>query len=220
MSKSRQANSLEPETDAQTRGEVTRARIIEAAHALFLHQGFHGTSLRQIADEAGIAVGGIYNHFDTKEDLFAGVLDTYHPYRAILPELEAAQGETVEAFVRDATGRARAHLEGAEARLVPLMMVELVEFQGRHLRKMVQTMLPTLLGFVQRFSERKGKLRAVPLPVVLRTLISLMVGYLLTSLILRDAKLSEAFRQHDDQWFDGMIDIYLHGILADREGAS
>ncbi len=42
-----------------SKGELTRASILEGAYQLFLQQGYHGTSMRQIAEEAGIALGGI-----------------------------------------------------------------------------------------------------------------------------------------------------------------
>ncbi len=52
------------------RGEQTRGEIIRAAHKLFVQQGYHGTSMRQIAKQAGIALGGLYNHFDSKQEVF------------------------------------------------------------------------------------------------------------------------------------------------------
>ena len=61
--------------------------------------------MRQIADEAGLALGGIYNHFGNKEDIFVGVLMERHPFLVVLPALQAAQGQTVEDLVRDAAGR-------------------------------------------------------------------------------------------------------------------
>ena len=46
-----------------TKGERTRTAIIDAAFDLFVRKGYHATSMRQIADEAGLAPGGLYNHF-------------------------------------------------------------------------------------------------------------------------------------------------------------
>src|SRR4030067_1160832 len=87
-----------PEDIATTKGEHTRLEITQAAHRLFLKYGFHGAPLRQIAQEAGLAVGGIYNHFSSKEDIFVTVVIEHHPINDILPAINNAQGETVEEF--------------------------------------------------------------------------------------------------------------------------
>ena len=197
-----------------TKGEATRAGLLAAAHKLFLQQGFHGTSMREIADEAGVAVGGIYNHFATKEDIFAAVLDAYHPYHVLLPALEETEGDTVESFVRDAAHRVRDGVAGSEARLLPLIFMELLEFQGRHLKQLADTMLPKYYGFIQRFIALPGPLRrSIPLPILVRTFMCLIVGYFMTELLLRRSKVAKQFKISPDEWFDGMVDIYLHGIL-------
>ena len=56
--------------ESLSRGEQTRNAILQAAHDLFVQQGYHGTSMRQIAKQAGLALGGLYNHFASKEDVF------------------------------------------------------------------------------------------------------------------------------------------------------
>lgn len=197
-----------------TKGEVTRATLLKAAHKLFLTQGFHGTSMREIADEAGVAVGGIYNHFATKEDIFAAVLDAFHPYHVLLPALEETQGDTVETFVRDAAHRVRDSVAGAEARLMPLIFMELLEFRGRHLKQLADTMLPKFFVFIQRFASLPGPLRrSIPLPILMRTFMCLIIGYLMSELLLRQSKVAKQFNLSAEQWFDGMVDIYLHGIL-------
>ena len=86
--------------DVITKGEQTREQIVTAAYELFTEQGYHGSSMRQIAERAGIAVGGIYNHFDGKEAIFEAVLLANHPAYVVLPMVEQAEGETVEALIR------------------------------------------------------------------------------------------------------------------------
>jgi len=46
-----------------------RDDIMAAAQALFSEQGYHATSVRQIADAVGIRVASLYTHIDGKEDL-------------------------------------------------------------------------------------------------------------------------------------------------------
>src|SRR3954451_20182253 len=50
-------------------GGRTKLRIRTAASELFFEQGYAATSMRQIADGAGVRVGSVYNHFANKEDL-------------------------------------------------------------------------------------------------------------------------------------------------------
>ena len=199
-----------PEEKTLSKGEQTRVAIIEAAYGLFLQNGFHGTSMRQIAERAKLALGGIYNHFSSKEEIFAAVLDAYHPYRRILPVLDKAEGETIDEFVRDAARQIKNEIDGIEDKIMPLAFIEMVEFQGRHLAQLAKTMMPTLLNFIQRFGERRGQLRQVPTPIVLRMLFAVFVGYIMTEMVLKNVPI---FKDAGYDWFDGMTDIYLHGIL-------
>ncbi len=208
MAQNSDVNQISP-----TKGEQTRQAVVDAAFTLFLENGYHGTSMRQIADKAGLALGGIYNHFASKEEIFAAVLEDYHPLKRVVPMLQDAEGSSVEEFVRDAAGIIRQATEGLEGRIVPLALVELVEFQGRHLVGLIESVLPSALAFVQKFSERRGKLRSVPQPVMLRMFIVTMVGFVITEMILRRVPM---FREMKLNWFDGMVDIYLHGILAEE----
>jgi AcrR family transcriptional regulator len=52
-----------------------RERVLDAAAARFVEQGYAATTLRQIAGDIGIQAGSIYHHFSSKEELFAAVLD-------------------------------------------------------------------------------------------------------------------------------------------------
>jgi AcrR family transcriptional regulator len=49
--------------------------ILKAAETLFAREGYHQTSMEQIADQAEIAVGTLYVYFKNKEDLLIRLLD-------------------------------------------------------------------------------------------------------------------------------------------------
>jgi len=57
--------------------EKNQRKIEEAAQSLFTRQGYHGTSVREIALEAGVSIGNIYNYYRTKEELFSCVVQRY-----------------------------------------------------------------------------------------------------------------------------------------------
>ena len=200
---------------ASPRGEETRARLLDAAYDEFRANGYHGTSMRQIAQRAGLAVGGIYNHFHSKEEVFAAVFDARHPYRKILPALAAAQGDTLEDYVRDVGQRLQGAVEGVEDQLLPLVFIELVEFQGRHLQALAGRLFPQVMALAQSFVTRKGHRHDLALPVVGRAFVSLFIGYVRTGMFLRGVPL---FQSMDYAWFDGLIEIYLHGVVARDPG--
>jgi len=65
-----------PRTDEQNEAirEVSRAKIVETALELFAQHGYEATSVRMIAQAAGIAQGLLYNYFASKEALLATVV--------------------------------------------------------------------------------------------------------------------------------------------------
>ena len=87
--------------------ENGRTRILDEAARLFLARGYEGTTLRDIADAAGVKAGSIYYHFDSKESLLLDVLQ--RGISVMEDAFHAAADET-----RDAAGyeRIRAHVRG------------------------------------------------------------------------------------------------------------
>ena len=52
-----------------SKGEQTRAKILETALALFLERGYQETTMRAIASDAGVSLGNAYYYFRSKEHL-------------------------------------------------------------------------------------------------------------------------------------------------------
>ena len=57
--------------------ERTREELISAADSLFTGQGFHATSVDEIALEAGYTKGAVYSNFASKDELFLAVYDAH-----------------------------------------------------------------------------------------------------------------------------------------------
>ena len=53
----------------------TRATILDKAQSLFAEQGYAGTSAREISAAAGVTVGAMFHHFDSKLALFQQVFE-------------------------------------------------------------------------------------------------------------------------------------------------
>jgi AcrR family transcriptional regulator len=55
-------------------GLEARARVLDSAESLFAQRGFHGTSVRDITEQAGVRLASVNYHFVSKETLFRDVL--------------------------------------------------------------------------------------------------------------------------------------------------
>lgn len=201
-----------PDDDNLSRGEQTRSAILQAAYDLFLNTGYHGTSMRQIADRAGVALGGIYNHFSSKEEIFKSILVAYHPVNEILPALNKAGGDSAEGILRSA---AQLMIERIYERpaFLNLFYSEMVEFRGRHVPDVLGSYLPRVLAFAERLTTHVRDLRPIPAPILVRVFISMILAYILTELFLAPS-LPSAFRQNGQHYF---MDIFLNGVLRKDE---
>ena len=76
----------------QERSKATVQAIVTAAAICVGKNGYEGTSLRQIADTAGVGVGSIYEYFSDKETIYTAmymsvIRDTVSLIDEVIPEL-------------------------------------------------------------------------------------------------------------------------------------
>jgi AcrR family transcriptional regulator len=57
------------------RRQQTREELVAAAEVCFVSQGFHASSVDQVAERAGYTKGAVYSNFAAKEDLFFAVYE-------------------------------------------------------------------------------------------------------------------------------------------------
>lgn len=73
--------------------ESSRTEILNAALELFAKNGFHATSISQIAEKAGVSKGLMYNYFKSKDDLLKNLIDNGFQ---ILSEMMLEVGQKTE----------------------------------------------------------------------------------------------------------------------------
>jgi AcrR family transcriptional regulator len=194
-----------------TKGERTRLSILDAAYSLFMEHGFHATSMRQIAERAELALGGIYNHFSGKEEIFLGIIIDKHPYKKLLPAILDAQGETAEEFYKNAFQIVISEL-GERPEFVTLMLIELVEFKGKHGAVILREIAPKVLPVFERLVKSRKNLRVTNPALLLRSFIGLIISYLLTEMIISNSIISKLMPKNS---LDAYVDIYLHGVIKE-----
>src|SRR3954454_16055465 len=70
---------------------VRQNELLQIAADLFADRGYNATTVRDIADEAGILSGSLYHHFDSKESMIDAILSrfieqTLDRYEAVVDE--------------------------------------------------------------------------------------------------------------------------------------
>lgn len=142
-------------TQHEERSERSRAQILRAALRLFSTVGYHGTSMRDIAQAARASTGNVYHQFPDKESLFRELLQQYwdaiaspdHPLNRALAE---------GAFPADLEKLARAARESVEKYrpYVALIYVDVVEFDGSHIRRFYEDMASRFGAFIDGNRDR------------------------------------------------------------------
>jgi AcrR family transcriptional regulator len=195
----------------------SRKQIVSAAHRLFLEQGFHGTTMRQISKESGMALGSLYTYFPGKDELFKAVFEAYNPYPILLLALENSQGVSAEDLVRTAARRMVTALS-ARPDLVKLVFIDVVEFQGAHLQAAYPDVSSRLNNFAMRIGRNSASVRAFSAESLLRAFFGLFYSFHMTEMLLGKPPSFQTDKAADtlsqSAALQDMIEIYLRGILA------
>lgn len=195
--------------ESLSKGERTRNAIVDAAYALIIEQGYAATSMRQIADRTELALGGIYNHFSSKEDVFQAIVEERHPFFQIVPVLQDVDGQTVDEFVHNAAHKLIAQL-GKHPDFLNLMLIEIVEFKGKHVPVLFKKMFPMIMPIAQHIAGLDGELRPIPHPVLMRAFLGMFFSYYITEILVAPVMRPE-MRANALDYF---ANIFLYGILA------
>ena len=77
----------------RSKSEITRERLMEAAHEVFVEKGYHGTKVVDIIERAGCGHGTFYDYFKSKDDALMAILGE------LMRELERL-GESSQVFMQ------------------------------------------------------------------------------------------------------------------------
>ena len=193
------------------RGESMRLAVEDAALELFMEQGYHATSMRQIADKSGLALGGIYNHFRSKDEIFEALIVNKHPYKKILPLIQEAEGKTMDEFLGNATRIVINELTSQPC-YAKLMLIEIAEFNGMHGAVLLKELLPNVLLVFERLVKTRKGLRVTSPVILLRSFIGIVLSYMITEIIISNSLLDKLMPSNS---LDIYVDIYIHGVLQE-----
>lgn len=163
------------------RGLSTAGRILDAAEARFAEHGFAGTSLRDVADDVGIRIPSLYNHFASKDALYAAVLE-----RGIGPVLTLLSGlleESAQTERREAAPAQVMDLLGEHPHLPKLVLQETLG-GGQHLSHALRDWVGPIFAQAGELLQRDPRNRrwsSEQIPLLVLALYHIVVGYFATA---------------------------------------
>jgi AcrR family transcriptional regulator len=89
--------------NSKTENDLREQRILDAAAALMMRQGYDKTTMSDVADEVGVSRGIVYLHFDSKEKLFETLIqrEVFQYAQTWLEHIEAdPRGGTIGGIYR------------------------------------------------------------------------------------------------------------------------
>lgn len=187
-----------------------RERILDAALTVFAAKGFYNTKVSEIAREAGVADGTIYNYFRSKDDILIELFEDRMDW--ILGRLaEELKGNVVSRIAR----YIELHLMLAESepKLAEFITVELRQ-SDKFLREYNNPKFSEYLGVLSSLIEQgqeEGVLREQVDPkLVSRAIFGALDEILLSLTLVRNARPLEVERIAHQ-----VADLFLAGLLVD-----
>jgi len=113
--------------------ERAKKKIEAAALKTFVHQGYHGTSMRDIARASGYSIGNIYNHYQTKEAIYLGLIEGFEARMAQKrAELVSGLGDVFDPAELERLAWSIHDVVFSMPDYWRLMYIDVVEFRNRH----------------------------------------------------------------------------------------
>lgn len=168
---------------------ANRAKLIEAAYAVLAERGYEATSVKAVAQAAGVAPGLIHYYFASKEDLLAAVVeDAAERYAEEMRQLRESLPPAQALAAAIAARKRRVEMEPDRERL----RVELFALGVRHpaLRPAVARVLATGRAGVAQMFASTGQ----PLDDGAAALLAMLDGVALQRLLDPDFDLETAYR--------------------------
>lgn len=161
-----------------------REQILDGATKVFAERGFHRARVKEIAREAGVSEGTIYNYFEDKNALLLGILHRLNASERRGEDFERAKDMDfqgfLEAYLHQRTSLILQNREVFRAVLPELMVND--EPRELYLRQIVAPTMKIAEEYFQAMVEH-GQIRAVNVPLAVRTLAGTLVGLLVLDLL-------------------------------------
>ena len=193
--------------------KARRNQILDAATKVFAEKGFHPTTIRDIAREAGIADGTIYNYFENKEALMLGIFDRLNETDQREEDFskfnEVDFRSSMKAYVRHRLTVLKAdNFEVFRVVLSEIMVNK--ELRELYCQKILE---PTFTMAEAYFQQRTAQriIKPINISLAMRAISGMVLG-LIVEYIIGDQPLESMW----DELPDFLTDMILDGLGSDK----
>ena len=175
------------------KGEATRREIIEKAAPIFNQKGFEGASLADLMRATGLEKGGIYRHFESKEQLAGEAFD--YAWKTAMERRMAGTEEIVNAVdrLKRIVRNFRERREGLVPGGCPLLNTAIDSDDGNlALRGKAKQAMSELLDRLEKIAADGLERNEIKRGVDAKELATLIVSMLEGSLMLRRLQKDDA----------------------------
>lgn len=194
-------------------GEERRSQIIDAALRIFAEKGFSGSRIKEIAELAGISETLIYQHFDTKEDLYRAALQALFSGHPVEPQVEAKMIDKDDAGVFGTIALHLIHHSRHDPKIIRLALFSALD--GLHFKEITHggngvgpTLQELLEGYIQQRID-DGAFRRVKAPIAARLFLETVYMYALDQ---HAAVSGPPLSYSDDEVIETLVDLFLNGL--------
>lgn len=195
--------------------QARRREILQAAATLFAEQGYQRTSVKEIADRAGIAPGTIYLYFDSKGDLLIGLMMRLAELEDLDEQVGQAMRSDPRTFLTTAFQNRMERVVESEEMLRAILPQMLVQpaLREQFRRQFVAPVIDLVEQYVEAQVEQ-GKMQPVDVPLTVRAVQSMFIGLLLLR-ILGDDELQARWNEMPEV----VATLLFEGLAPGTDGA-
>lgn len=190
-----------------------RNQILDAATKLFAAKGFHPTTIKDVAREAGLADGTIYIYFPNKPALLLGIMDRLTAAARQNVDLSQLTTMDLQQLVRAFVQYPLTVFEAGNFELFRVIVAEIMvnqELRERYYQQLFEPMTSMAEQYFAQWAEQNS-VAPVHTKLLMHTISSIVLG-LIMQRIMGDTTLEVAW----DQLPDYVSDLLSNGIRSNQ----
>ena len=186
-----------------------RNQILDAATKVFAEKGFHPTTIKDIAKEAGIADGTIYNYFENKTALMLGIFDRLNESDKRVEDFSKFTEVDFRSFMKAYLRHRLTLFQAGNFEVFRIVLSEIMinkELRELYYRKILEPTFSMAETYFQQWAAQ-NIIKPINVSLAMRAISGMVLG-LIVEHIIGDQTLEKKW----DELPDFLVDMILDGL--------